>query len=75
MKEKPISKGFVKKNVLALKYFPDAPSKKAATDNLTRAINRCAPLQMELTQTCYNVREKEYSPKQVEIICRYLGEP
>ena len=31
---------FIRKHELAFKYFPDAPNKKAATDNLARAINR-----------------------------------
>lgn len=69
--------GFVRKYDLAFKYFPNAPIKKAATDNLTRAINRCTPLLMALTRAegGYNVNEKSYSPKQVELIYQYLGEP
>ena len=67
--------GFVRKYDLAFKYFPNAPTKKAATDNLTRAINRCTPLLMQLTQDGYSVTEKAYSPRQVALIYEYLGEP
>lgn len=77
-KEKSIlPKGFIRKYELALKYFPDAPSKKAATDNLTRAINRCEPLLSALARSPggYSTRDKQYSPHQVALIYRYLGEP
>lgn len=67
--------GFVRKNELALRYFPEAPTKKAATDNLTRAINRCTPLLMQLTHDGYSSTEKTYSPRQVALIYEYLGEP
>ena len=68
---------FIRKYELALKYFPDAPSKKAATDNLTRAINRCKPLLMAMTRSKggYNTRDKYYTPYQVALIYEYLGEP
>ena len=74
--DKP-SDGFVKKYVLAFKYFPDSPTKKAATDNLTRAINRCTPLLMAMAHSKggYNVNDKEYTPSQVRLIYEYLGEP
>jgi len=65
----------IRKYELAFKYFPNAPTKKAATDNLTRAINRCTPLLTELTKGYYNVREKTYTPRQVALIYEYLGEP
>lgn len=67
--------GFVRKYDLAFKYFPNAPTKKAATDNLTRAINRCTPLLMRLAQHGYSTTEKSYTPKQVELIYQFLGEP
>lgn len=69
--------GFVRKYELALKYFPNSPTKKATTDNLTRAINRCTPLLMALTRAegGYNVNEKSYSPLQVALIYEFLGEP
>ena len=67
--------GFVRKYDLAFRYFPNAPTKKAATDNLTRAINRCTPLLMTLAQDGYNTTEKSYSPRQVALIYQYLGEP
>ena len=67
--------GFVRKYDLAFKYFPNAPTKKAATDNLTRAINRCTPLLMKLAKDGYSVTEKTYSPRQVALIYEFLGEP
>ena len=68
---------FIRKYELALRYFPDSPSKKAATDNLTRAINRCTPLLDEFKRLPggYNVREKTYTPQQTHLIYKYLGEP
>ena len=68
---------FIRKYELALRYFPDSPSKKAATDNLTRAINRCTPLLDELKRLPggYNVRETTYTPQQTHLIYKYLGEP
>lgn len=68
---------YIKKYELAFKYFPNAPSKKAATDNLTRAINRCTPLLTRLANAPggYNVNEKTYTPMQVQLIYHYLGEP
>lgn len=67
----------IRKYELALRYFPDAPTKKAATDNLTRSINRCTPLLEALKSLPggYNVREKTYTPQQVRLIYEYLGEP
>lgn len=67
--------GFVRKYDLAFKYFPNAPTKKAATDNLTRAINRCTPLLMKLVKDGYSVTEKTYTPRQVALIYEFLGEP
>lgn len=67
----------IKKYELALLYFPKSPTKKAATDNLTRAINRCTQLSTALAKAPggYSVTEKEYTPRQVELIKFYLGEP
>lgn len=67
----------IKKYELAFLYYPDAPTKKAATDNLTRAINRCTELATRLAQAPggYNVNEKTYTPRQVDLIKLYLGEP
>ena len=67
--------GFIRKCDLAFKYFPYAPTKKAATDSLTRAINRCTPLLMQLAHDGYSTTEKTYSPRQVALIYEFLGEP
>ena len=68
---------FIRKHELAFKYFPHSPTKKAATDNLTRVINRCKPLLEALTRSPggYSTLDKQYSPHQVELIYHYLGEP
>ncbi len=68
---------FIRKHELAFKYFPNAPSKHTATDNLTRAINRCKPLLMAMANSPggYNVNSKTYTPIQVRLIYEYLGEP
>ena len=67
--------GLVRKNELAMKYFPQATSPKVARDNLTRWINRCEPLKAALSKTHYNPHDWYYTPKQVELIYEYLGEP
>ena len=77
-KEKSIlPKGFIRKHELAFRYFPDSSSKKAATENLSRAINRCQPLLTALARSPggYSTRDKQYSQLQVALIYRYLGEP
>lgn len=69
------SRGLIRKNELAMKYFPNATTPKLARDNLTRWINRCKPLKRELIKQHYNPHEWNYTPKQVELIYEYLGEP
>lgn len=73
----PQPQGFIRKYDLAFRYFPCSPTKKAATDSLTRAINRCAPLLHALTHADggYRPNAKSYTPKQVGLIYHYLGEP
>jgi len=69
--------GSVYKSDLAMKYFPKAATPKLARDNLTRWINRCKPLSMEMARTWprYNTQSRYYTRQQVEIIYKYLGEP
>jgi len=67
--------GLIRKSDLAMKYFPQATTPKLARDNLTRWINRCTPLLMEMAKTHYNTHDWYYTPKQVELIYEYLGSP
>lgn len=67
--------GLIRKNELAMKYFPNATSDKVARDNLTRWINRCKPLLMAMASTHYNVHDWYYTPRQVDLIYHYLGSP
>lgn len=67
--------GLIRKNELAMKYFPHATTPKLARDNLTRWINRCKPLLAALSQTHYNLHDWYYTPRQVELIYQFLGAP
>lgn len=68
-------RGLIRKNELAMKYFPYATTPKLARDNLTRWINRCRPLLMALAKVHYNTHDWYYTPRQVELIYQFLGEP
>ena len=76
-KDYNVNNGFVRKYELAFEYFPNSPSKKAATRNLVRAIDHCSPLKraMEESKSGYNVNNKYFTPLQVCLILDYLGEP
>ena len=76
-KDYNVNNGFVRKYELAMEYFPYSPSKKAATDNLARAIDRCNTLKkaMEESKSGYNASNKYFTPLQVRLILDYLGEP
>ena len=67
----------IRKNSIAFQYFPSAKSKKSATTNLARAINRCKQLREALANTKggYQVSAKYFTPQQVRLIYDYLGEP
>lgn len=67
--------GLIRKNELAMKYFPDAATPKLARDNLTRWINRCRPLYREFINLHCNPHEWYYTPQQIKLIYKYLGEP
>ena len=64
----------MKKVELAKEYFPDADA-GVACDKLRRWINRCTQLLTELAKTGYNTYDKEFTPRQVELIKEYLGDP
>lgn len=65
----------ITKQELALRYFPNASSGKVANDKLRRWINRCTPLLMAMAKAGYRTTEKNFTPRQVELITEYLGEP
>ena len=76
-KDYNVNNGFVRKYELAMEYFPYSPSKKAATDNLARAIDRCSPLKkaMEQRKSGCSASSEYVTPRQVRLILDYLGEP
>jgi len=67
--------GLIRKNELAMLYFPNATTPKLANDNLRRWIKRCKPLTKELAKSALRSTEKYYTPQQVKLIYKYLGEP
>lgn len=71
----PPEAGMIRKNELAMLYFPNATSPKVATDNLHRWINRCEPLSHALAKTVFRTTSWYFTPRQVELIYEYLGEP
>ena len=58
---------------LALQYYPDSKSKKAATDRLKYAIDHCRELKQLISLGPKN--RKAFCPYQEELILEYLGEP
>lgn len=62
------------KQELAMRYFPN-DSPKTARDKLTRWINRCKDLSMAMAKAHYRTTDKYYTPRQVQLIFEYLGEP
>lgn len=63
------------KGALAMMYFPDARSVKSATNRLARWLKLCVGLLPALQETGYTPKQKRLTPRQVEIIFYYLGEP
>ena len=64
----------MKKNELALLYFPQS-TPKVATRHLIRWINGCRPLMEELEQTGYHPLQKFFTARQVILIYHHLGNP
>ena len=58
---------------LALQYYPDSKSKKAATDRLKYAIDHCHELKRLISKGPQN--RKAFFPYQEKLILQYLGEP
>ena len=62
------------KKELALMYFPESmPS--MASKRLRRWIQQCKPLWNELQQMDYKPQSKGFTPRQVQAIVTYLGDP
>lgn len=62
------------KTELALMYFP-ASQPKTALNHLMSWIKRCRPLMEKLLETGYRTQDKWLTPRQVEAVMYYLGEP
>lgn len=65
----------IRKNELAMLYYPDAEDKKKARERLMYEIRKCRSLMAELRKTGYHEKCWTLTPRQVEIIKTYLGDP
>ncbi len=63
------------KRELAELYFPDTVNTRSAVANLRNLISRNPELMQELSKVRYKPYSKIFTPKQVSILVRYLGEP
>lgn len=63
------------KTELAMLYCPEAVTDRSALRTLYNWIKLNSDLRDELSATHYSKWSKTFTPKQVEIIVRYLGEP
>lgn len=68
-------KSSMTKGELAMLYFPEARSVKTATNRLGRWLKLCGGLLPALCEAGYTARQKYLTPRQVEIIFYFLGEP
>ena len=59
---------------LATMYFANC-SPRSATTQLRRWIKRNQSLKNELTETGYKEGQRVFTPRQVELVFRHLGEP
>lgn len=62
------------KTDLARQYFPDA-TPQSALRMLNRYMHRAVGLLDELTRAFYRPDDRHLTPRQVQIIYAYLGEP
>ena len=62
------------KSELALLYFPMS-NPSDAVRNLMKMIIFCKPLHAELQSTGYQTTQRFFTPKQLDLIYTYLGEP
>lgn len=63
------------KRQLAKLYFPDTVNDETAVANFRNLMKRNPALLDDLSSTEYRPYNKVFTPKQVGIIVRYLGEP
>ena len=63
------------KRELAKMYFPDTAQAETAVANLRNLMRRSHEMTDELAAAGYRPRDKVFTPRQVAIIVRYLGEP
>ena len=62
------------KQELAMLYFPDARP-HVAVNRLTGWMRRCHALRDALTECHYNKHAKFFTPREVELIIHFIGEP
>ena len=62
------------KKELALNYFPNSLP-RTAVNHLMSWINRCPELLDELARTGYTTKAKSFTPRQVHLIVKHIGEP
>ena len=62
------------KQDLAMAYFPDH-SKESASKRLANEIHSNKPLMAALQATGYRPPQKRLSPRQLQILFSFLGEP
>ena len=63
------------KRELAKMYFPDTAQAETAVANLRNLMRRNNDMMCELAAAGCTPRAKVFTPRQVAIIVRYLGEP
>ena len=63
------------KSELALMYFHDTTDPHVAVNRLTSYIRRCKPLNDAIAACGSPKKAKFFTPKEVALICEYLGEP
>lgn len=72
--DKPFEIRAYSKKELALRYFPTS-THDTAVCHLKVWLRRCAPLWAALEATGYNKHTKCFTPLQVALIVKYLGDP
>lgn len=63
------------KHELALRYFPHSRTKRAAVAHFMEMIHQTRDLYPALLAQGYNKYAKWFTPKEVQLITHYLGEP
>ena len=72
--DKPFKIRAYSKKELAFCYFPTS-THDTAVHHLNAWLKRCAPLMAELEATGYNKHTKCFTPLQVRLIVKHLGDP